>query len=232
MPAGDGGSRVSTRRGVVHRPARILYGENHTLTIEGFRSVVGRRHKVLASVGDGLELVDAALHLKPDIVALGISVPRLNGIEAARLIKSKLPETKVLFITRHNNPACIQAAFAAGADGYVLKSDGAECILEAIEKVVAGEVFRSQQLAGECTSDLRGPGRMAARSRLTARERTILQQVAEGRASKEIAASLGISAKTVTFHRENIKRKLGVRTTSGLTKSAMQLGLISPPESD
>lgn len=226
----SGGAGVP--RSAARRPAQILYGESHTLSIEGFRSIVGRRYPIVGSARDGIELVNNALRLKPDVVALAISVPRLNGIEAARLIKSKLPGTKVLFITRHNTSAYIQAAFAAGADGYVLKSDRAECILEAIDKIVAGQVFLSPQLAAGFTPDLLNPACAADRSRLTARERAILQQIAEGRAAKEIAGSLAISAKTVTFHRENIKRKLGVRTTADLTKSAMQLGLISSPESD
>lgn len=209
----------------------ILYGEAHGLTIEGFRTVIARRHRIVSTARDGLDLVDAALRLKPDLVALAISMPRLNGIEAARLIKAKLPKTRILFVTRHGGANYIQAAMSAGGDGYLLKSDDSECLLEAIDKIMAGQVYFSPQLSVEYLTHPSYPKEVTGELRLTARERQILQQIGEGLAAKEIAGALRISIKTVSFHRENIKRKLGVRTTADLTRLAMEVGLIPPPES-
>ena len=209
----------------------ILYGEAHGLTMEGFRVIVGRRHRIVGTARDGLDLVDAALRLKPELVVLAISMPRLNGIEAARLIKTKLPKTRILFVTRHDSANYVQAAMAVGADGYLLKSDDPECLLEAIDKVMAGRVYFSPQLSGECLMHRPRPKDVTGELHLTTRERQVLQQIAEGHGAKQIAGALRISIKTVSFHRENIKRKLGVRTTADLTKLAMGLGLIPPPES-
>ena len=241
------GSAATMDAGTVHThslkspiPARIprlsqisiVYGETHRLTVEGFRAIVGRRYRIVDTAADGLDLVDAALRLKPDIVVVAIEMPRLNGIEAAHLIKTKLPKTKVLIVTRHDSPIHLQAAMGAGADGYVLKSDPPECVLEAIEKVTAGQVYISPQLSGECLFHLRQPGEAASKLRLTPRERQVLQQIAEGHGAKQIAGALRISIKTVSFHRENIKRKLGARTTADLTRKAMELGLIPRPDPD
>ena len=166
-------------------PSRIsiLYGEAHGLMIEGFRTVVGHRYRIIGTAADGLDLVDAAFRLKPDVVVLAITMPRLNGIEAARAIKTKLHKTKVVIVTRHDTPSYFQAAMGAGADGYVLKSDPPECIVEAIERVVGGEVYISPQLSGECLSHLKRASEVASKLRLTARERQILQQIAEGYAA-------------------------------------------------
>jgi DNA-binding NarL/FixJ family response regulator len=211
------------------RPIAILYGEPHGFAVEGFRTVIGRRHRIVGTARDGLELVDAALRLKPDLVVLGISLPLLNGIEAARLIKTRLPQTKVLILTRHDSQSYVQAAMGAGVDGYVLKSDEAECMLEAIEEVMDGRVFISPKLCRESLSPSRQGSEVVGKLRLTTRERQVLQQVAEGHSAKQIAGALRISIRTVSFHRENIKRKLGVRTTADLTRSAMEMGLIPPP---
>jgi two-component system nitrate/nitrite response regulator NarL len=209
----------------------IIYGEAHGLTMEGFRTVIGRHHRIIGTARDGLDLVDAALRLKPELVVLAISMPRLNGIEAARLIKTRLPTTKILFVTRHDSPNYVQAAMAAGADGYLLKSDDPECLLEAICKVAAGQVYFSPQLSGECLTHRRRPKNVTRELHLTTRERQILQQIAEGHGAKQVAGALRISIKTVSFHRENIKRKLGVRSTAELTRLAMELGLVPPANS-
>ena len=209
----------------------ILYGEADGLTLEGFRAVIGRRHRILGTARDGLDLVDAALRLKPDLVVLAISIPRLNGIEAARLIKAKLPKTKIVFLTRHDSSNYVQAAMAAGADGYLLKSEDPKCLLEAIDKVMAGQVYFSPRLSGERMTHRRHPKNVPAELHLTPRERQVLQQIAEGQGAKQIAWALRISIKTVSFHRENIKRKMGVRSAADLIRLAMELGLIPPPDS-
>jgi DNA-binding NarL/FixJ family response regulator len=133
---------------------------------------------------------------------------------------------KLVFVTMHANPAYLEAALTTGATGYVLKSAAREELLDAIKSVMAGHIYVTPSLSSEHLERFNDPSRAAATLRLSAREREILQLIAEGKANKEIAFLLSISVKTVAFHRENIKRKLGVRTTAELTKHAIEQGLI------
>ena len=176
---------------------------------------------------DGRALVEAALRLKPDLIVLDISMPLLNGIDAAMQIKKALPEVKLLFVTMHVNPAYLEAALNAGATGYVLKSAAREELLQAIEAVLKGRIYITPSLSGEHLERFGDPQQAATALRLSLREREVLQLIAEGRAAKEIAVILRISVKTVEFHRDNIKRKLGLRSTAELTKHAIEEGLVS-----
>ena len=205
---------------------RILLADDHTLTLEGIRSVIEPHHEIVGMVTDGRALVDAALRLKPDLIILDITMPLLNGIDAAVQIKKSLPEVKLLFVTMHVNPAYLEAALNAGATGYVLKSAAREELLDAIESVLNGRIYVSPSLSSEHLERFSDPSRAAATLRLSPREREILQLIAEGKAAKEIAHVLNISTKTVAFHRDNIKRKLGLRTTAELTKHAIEQGLV------
>ena len=206
--------------------ARILLADDHALTLEGIRAVVEPHHEIFGMVMDGRALFDAALRLQPDLIILDITMPLLNGIDAAVQIKKNLPEVKLLFLTMHVNPAYLEAALNAGGTGYVLKSGAREELLEAIKSVLNGRIYVTPSLSGEHLERFTDPSRAAATLRLTTREREILQLIAEGRAGKEIAFILSISIKTVAFHRENIKRKLGLGTTAELTKHAIEQGLI------
>jgi len=205
---------------------RILLADDHLLTLEGIRAVLEPHHEIVGMVTDGRALVDAALRLKPDLIAMDITMPLLNGIDAAVQIKKSAPEVKLLFVTMHINPAYLEAALHAGGNGYVLKSAAREELLEAIKRVMEGRIYVSPGLSSEHLERFKDPVRAAATLRLSTREREILQLIAEGRAAKEIAYVLNISIKTVAFHRENIKRKLGLRTTAELTKYAIENGLI------
>jgi len=177
-------------------------------------------------VTDGRALVEAALRLKPDLVVLDITMPLLNGIEATAQIKKSLPETKLLFVTMHVNPAYLEAALSAGGMGYVLKSSAHEELRQAIQSVLKGRIYISPSLSSEHLERFQDPARAAAALRLSSRERETLHLIAEGRTSKEIAHILNISPKTAAFHRDNIKRKLGLRSTAELTKHAIEQGLI------
>jgi DNA-binding NarL/FixJ family response regulator len=206
--------------------ARILLADDHTLTLEGICAVLEPHHEIVGMVMDGRALLDAALRLKPDLIVLDITMPLLNGIDAAVQIKKSLPGVKLLFVTMHVNPAYLEAALNAGGTGYVLKSAAREELLEAINSVLNGRIYVTPSLSSEHLERFTDPSRAAATLRLTTREREILQLIAEGRAGKEIAFLLSISIKTVAFHRENIKRKLGLGTTAELTKHAIAQGLI------
>ena len=203
-----------------------LLADDHPMTVEGLRVFLEPHLQVVGTVADGHALVDAALQLKPDLIILDITMPLLNGIDAAVRIKKSLPKVKLLFVTMHVNPAYLEAALSAGGTGYVLKSAAREELLDAIQSVMNGRIYVSAGLSGENLERFQDPARAATTLRLSTRERETLQLIAEGRAAKEIAHAMNISLKTVAFHRENIKRKLGLRTTAELTKHAIEQGLI------
>ncbi|MGA2713604.1 MAG: response regulator transcription factor [Bryobacteraceae bacterium] len=201
---------------------RILLADDHTLTLEGIRAVLEPHHEIVGAVADGRALVEATLRLKPDLIILDITMPLLNGIDAAVQIRKSLLGVRLLFITMHVNPAYLEAALNAGGTGYVLKSAAREELLDAIQSVMKGRIYVTPSLSREHLERFQDPSLAAASLRLTVREREILQLIAEGRPAKEIAHVLNISVKTVAFHRENIKRKLGLRTTAELTKHAIE----------
>jgi len=205
---------------------RTLLADDHPLTLEGLRVFLEPHLEIVGTATDGRALVEAALRLKPDLIILDITMPLLNGIDAALQIKKNLPGVKLLFVTMHVNPAYLEAALNAGATGYVLKSAAREELLGAIQTVLNGRIYVTPSLSGDALERFPDPSEAAAAVRLSAREREILQLVAEGRAAKEIAHILNISISTVAFHRDNIKRKLGLRTTAELTKHAIEQGLV------
>jgi DNA-binding NarL/FixJ family response regulator len=208
------------------RRAQILLADDHALTLTGMRAVLEPHYEIVGTVMDGRALVDAALRLHPQVIVMDIAMPLLNGIDAAVQIKKHLPAVKLLFVTMHDSPAYLVSALQAGASGYVLKSAASEELLEAIDGALNGRIYVSSRLSKESLGQFRDSSRVASALQLSPRERETLQLIAEGRTEKEIAFLLKISIKTVGFHRENIKRKLGLRTTAELTRYAIEQGLI------
>lgn len=207
---------------------RIVLADDHTLILEGFRSLLEPQCELVGMARDGRSLVELALRLRPEVVVLDISMPLLNGIDAARQIKKVLPRTKILFLTMHANPAYLREALSAGASGYLLKTSAAEELATAVERVARGGTYFSAGIGGEVAegAGARPHDISKVRPELTARQREILQLVAEGRTAKQIAEILSISVKTVAFHKYKIMNKLGLRTTAELTKYAIQEGLV------
>jgi len=205
---------------------RVLLADDHPLTLEGLRTFLEPHLDNIGTATDGRAAVDAALRLKPDLIILDITMPLLNGIDAAIQIRKSLPGVKLLFVTMHVNPAYLEAALNAGATGYVLKSAAREELLDAIQSVMQGRIYVTPSLSTEHLERFADPRTAAATLRLSAREREVLQLVAEGKAAKEMANVLGISVKTVAYHRDHLKRKLGLRTTAELTKHAIEQGLV------
>jgi DNA-binding NarL/FixJ family response regulator len=206
--------------------SRILIADDHPLTLDGIRAVLESHHDIVGTVTDGRALVEAAARLHPDLIVLDITMPLLNGIDAAAQLKKILPGTKLLFVTMHVNPAYLEAALQVGGNGYVLKTSAREELLQAIDTVLHGHIYVSPGLSNGNVQRFDDPSRAAATLHLSSREREILQLISEGHAAKEIAFLLSISVKTVAFHRENIKNKLGLRTTAELTKYAMEKGMV------
>jgi DNA-binding NarL/FixJ family response regulator len=210
------------------RRVPVLLADDHVLILEGLKRMLEPRYEVVGAVSDGKSLVDTALRLKPDLIVLDVTMPLLTGVDAARQIHKRLPRTKLLFLTVHANPAYLREALSAGATGYILKSSTREQILGAVTKALAGQTYISPGIVGEDfdLSRWRGEKGSESAAALTSREREILRTLAEGRTAKEVGAALGISHKTVAFHRNNVKRKLGVRKTVELIRRAIDEGLI------
>jgi len=208
--------------------SRILLADDHELILEGLQKILEPYYEVVGAVSDGRSLVDTALRLKPDLIVLGVRLPLLSGIDAARQIGKSLPRVKLLFLTVHANPAYLREALNAGATGYILKSSTREEILGAVTKALAGQTYISPGIVGQDFDLSRWKGKKGTESAaaITSREREILRMLAEGRTAKEIGSVLGISHKTVAFHRNNVKQKFGLRKTVELIKRVINEGLI------
>ncbi|HUJ50569.1 MAG TPA: response regulator transcription factor [Bryobacteraceae bacterium] len=204
--------------------AKLLLADDHSITLEGMRSVIGREHDLVGEVRDGRALVAEALRLRPDLIVLDIGMPLLNGIEATRQIRRAWPRAKLLFVSMHSNGLYVREAMNAGASGYILKTSAAEELLPAIRAVLEGQVYMSPALGPNVI-----PAAPARRETpgLTERQREVLQLIAEGHSSKEVASILGISIKTANFHRYEVKKKLGVHSIAELAAFAARSGLVS-----
>jgi DNA-binding NarL/FixJ family response regulator len=180
---------------------------------------------VVGTVGDGRAVVAEVIRLHPDVAVLDIGMPLLNGIEAARQIHAAAPEVHLIFLTQQTGKEYAQSAFAAGARGYVVKNAAVAELLEAVREVMAGRYFVSPELRQKYPGVEASPSEPFG-SALTPRQREVLQLIAEGKTAKEMAQILGISAKTVEFHKAGVMDALGLRTTAELTRYAMEHGFV------
>lgn len=201
--------------------ARLLLADDHALVAAGLRKLLEPEFDVLGTAADGRALVAAAERLKPDLILLDISLPLLNGIDAARAVKKASPDVKIIFVTMHSDPNYVDEAFRAGGSGYVLKRSAASELVTAIGEVLAGRNYITPLVTAHPA-----PGRRTGE--LTPRQREVLQLVAEGRSTKEIAGILKISIKTVEFHKSGIMQKLSMHSTAELTRYAIDHGMIGP----
>jgi DNA-binding NarL/FixJ family response regulator len=206
----------------------ILLADDHTLFVEALHNVLEPEFTLVGEVGDGRALLEAAPRLLPDVILLDLSMPLLNGIDAAYQLKRLVPDTKLLFLSMHGDATYVTEAFRAGAAGYVLKRSTATELLQAIRAVLRGQLYLSPMLAKDMLDPLLHSKRSmtAPQKQLTMRQREVLQLVAEGRSLKEIASILCGSVKTVEFHKTRIVKQLGLSTTADLTKYAVTHGLV------
>jgi DNA-binding NarL/FixJ family response regulator len=210
------------------RAPRVLIGDDHALLRAAVASLLGDQYDVIGEADNGQALVRAALQLKPDLVVLDVSMPVMNGIDAAAQIVKNLPATQVVFLSMHASPLYMRSAMAIGARAYVLKSAAPEELLQALAAVRRGQTYVSPDFGTDAVREARMTTTGSARAPigLTTRQRQILQMVAEGRQNKEIAATLGVSVKTVEFHRARLMTKLNARSVAELTRYAIREGLI------
>jgi DNA-binding NarL/FixJ family response regulator len=208
---------------------RILLADDHPFLIEGLRSLLDTRFEIVGTAADGKTLLDLALDLQPDIVITDISMPIMIGLEVTRRLRELGSKIRIIVLTMHADVDLVREAFRMGASGYVLKSCAVEDLAAAIRSVSEGRLFLADSLAKGRLEGVNATGRVppeAGSVSLTARERQVLQLVAEGRIMKEIAALLGISVSTAGFHRYNIMDKLQLRSTAELTQYAIRRKLV------
>jgi len=208
---------------------RMLLADDHTLFVEALHKVLETEFELVGEVGDGRSLLEAAPRLKPHVILMDLSMPLLNGIDAAHQLRRLVPDSKLVFLSMHGDPTYVTEAFRAGASAYVLKRSTATELLQAIRTALRGQIYISPMLTKEVMDPLLHRRLTAApvQADLTLRQREVLQLVAEGRPMKEIASILCVSQKTVEFHKTRIVKQLGLHTTADLTKYAVAHGLVS-----
>jgi len=206
---------------------RILLGDDHALLLDGYTRLLEDQFNVVGAARDGRQLLELAVALKPDLILLDISMPLLNGIDAARRLSGLIPRTRILMVSMHGDPDYVAESFRAGASGFVLKAGAADELRLAIRQVLAGHRYVTPLIPGQSLSGLlESEGRDPVAWQLTLRQREVLQLVAEGRTASEIAELLKISPKTVEFHKSRIMHQLGVRSVADLTRYAVRHGML------
>ncbi|HKK84676.1 MAG TPA: response regulator transcription factor [Roseovarius sp.] len=204
-------------------PTRIVIVDDHPMVTEGIQSILESYEdiEVLACLSDGQDIIDRVEGLAPDVVLLDLNMPGVGGLSATEMVLEKRPETRILILSMHDSPEYISSALSHGAMGYVLKDVPTDEIKRAIDAVMEGQRYLCTGAKGSL-APMEGTGR----EQLTNREQTILLQLAQGKSNKEVAQVLDISVRTVETHRKNIKRKLGISSTAGLTRYAMEHGVL------
>jgi DNA-binding NarL/FixJ family response regulator len=212
-------------------PTKVLLAEDHELVRSGIRSLLeaSKDVEVVGEAGDGREAVELATQLKPDLVLMDLAMNELNGIDATRQLSAGELGVNVIMLSMHGDEQYIYESLKAGAKGYVLKSSAFKELITGIKEVCAGRTYVSPSLANVVVNDYvrRAKGERAPSDldKLTTREREVLQLIAEGNSSAEVANILYISVRTVDTHRHNIMEKLKIHSIAGLTKFAVKNGL-------
>ena len=212
-------------------PTRVLLAEDHALVRSGIRSLLeaSKEVDVVGEAGTGREAVELAEQLKPDLVLMDLAMNELNGIDATRQLAAAESRINVIILSMHGEEQYIYESLKAGAKGYVLKSSAFKELITGIREVSAGRTYVSPSLSNIVMSDYvrraKGSHTPTELDKLTTREREILQLIAEGNSSAEVAQMLYISVRTVDTHRHNIMEKLDIHSIAGLTKFAIRTGL-------
>ncbi len=214
-------------------PIRVLLADDHPLVRAGVRKVLEQQARVtvVGEAGDGDEALKLLAELEPDLLVLDLNMPNRDGFAVLREARDVAPGVRILVLTMHSSVEYVARAVREGADGYLLKDTAVQDLAAAIESVTAGRPYYSEPAQRSLADSLRRPVADASSrlERLTAREREVLEGVARGRTTKEIAAEFNISARTVETHRAAIMRKLDIRSVALLTQFAIREGLIEPP---
>lgn len=204
---------------------RIVFAEDHQALIDGFAAYLEYSEEIelVGTANDGEELVELVRRKQPQVVVADIRMPKLDGVEATRLIKKEFPHIKIIALTMFDQKELVQKIIRAGANGYLLKNSGLKMLCRAVKQVVDGKNFYDPNLSGSFLKDfVEGPPVIKIKTLLSKRENDILYQIAQGKTSQEIAEELFISKTTVDTHRRNIIRKLGLSGSNALLQYAVE----------
>jgi len=206
-------------------PYRLLLADDHTMFRQGLRALLEKLHdfEIVGEAGSGRDAIELAARLVPHVVLMDIAMPDLNGVEATRQIRSGETPPKVVALSMHSDGAVIRRMFQAGASAYLLKDCPFDELSTALRTVVAGRTYMSPAIADTMVRQIAAPD--SSPPELTAREREVLQLLAEGRSTKEVATQLNLSSKTVDTHRQHIMDKLNIHNIAELTRYAIREGI-------
>ena len=206
---------------------RAILADDHTLVAEALCGLVASHFEVVAVVADGHALVASATAIKPDVIVVDIAMPLLNGLDACRQLKQKVPGVKFVFLTMNEDPELAVEAMKSGASGYVLKKCAASELLQAMQSALRGKPYITPQIArGMQESFIRNPQGTSRSKSLTARQREVVQLLAEGKSMKEAASVLNVAPRTVAFHKYRIMQDLGFRTNADLIQFAVKTRIV------
>ena len=209
-------------------PIKVLLADDHTLVRQGLKSLLEREGiQVVGEAQDGHEVLQLAAKLSPDVAVIDISMPILNGLDAARELKRSAPKTKTILLTRHDEDEYLIEALRAGVKGYILKNQAASDLVHAIQLVCRGQVYLSPGMSSVVVDAYLSKTQLPV-DPITSREREVLQLIAEGKSTKDIASLLGISVKTADSHRSRLMRKLDIHEVASLVRYAVRKGLVQP----
>jgi len=208
---------------------RVLLADDHKIVIEGLKRLLRDEFEIVGSVEDGRALVEQASTLYPDVIVADISMPQLNGIEAARQIKKIDKNIKIVFLTMHQDATYAANAFEAGASGFVLKHSASSELIRAIHEAIKGRTYVTPLIAGDLIHTYQEGGSPEKNlfKKMSPRQREVLQLLAEGKSAKEIASILNISTRTVEFHKYRMMEQLNIKTSAELVRYALKHGIIS-----
>ena len=210
---------------------RVLLADDHTLLLDALERLLEPHYEVVGKVSDGWAVLSAAAELKPDVIVLDVSMPLLNGLEAARQIRRTMPSIKLVFLTMLEDPDLGAEAFRAGASGYLLKTSAGDELSKAIDEALCGRSYITPPMAREMVESSMHPApKERASGRLTPRQREVLQLLAEGRSMKAAAAILNVTPRTVAFHKYRMMEELRLKTSAELIQFAVREKIVAVRE--
>ena len=208
---------------------RVMLADDHTILVEAFRKLLEPQFEIVGTVADGRALLEVVSQLKPDVIVVDISMPLMNGLEAALRLKERMPGVKLIFLTMNEDPDLAVEAMHRGASGYLLKSSAASELIRAIQMALKAKPYVTPQIArGMQKAFINNPGPRTRAKTLTPRQREVVQLLAEGKSMKEVADLLNVTPRTVAFHKYRIMEELSLKTTAELIQFAIKSRILVP----
>jgi len=201
---------------------RVMLADDHSLLLEAFRKLLEGKCEIVGTACDGRALLDEAPALRPDVIVVDIGMPLLNGLEAARQLREKIPSSKLIFLTMNEDPDVAAEAMRSGASAYLLKNSAASELFRAIQDALKGKSYVTPRIARRMEQAFAHNPKGKARKKLTTRQREVVQLLAEGKSMKQAADTLNVTPRTVAFHKYRIMEELGIKTSAELIQFAIK----------